>query len=427
MSPDTSARGRGRWARLALAAAVLLVAAELVLQAASRLGDSGAGEPQPPELDGAELVVLCCGDGAVFGLHQTPASAYPGYLQRLLDERAATGVRVANLGAPRLSSRQAARELPAQLERWRPELVLWTAGAEGGDGARAAGRGAPLDGLRLVHAARGVLRHFGPEQASAAGFPTREGERVARSPAGEGAAAEGDLRADLVEVRASCERAGARLVLVGYAADGPAERAASDALARLADELELPFVDPRPAVAELQARIGREPLFYDRSSPRAPAHEVVARCVLNGLADGGLLDVERLHEPASAVAVGGPGRAQIDVEPSPDGGLRVALSGGPPGRAFLLLFWSLRDAGETYSPAPLAELLKRDPLLARMVESGPRARFDDEGSARVTVFADAGERALAALSGRTVQASYALLDSEGEIGEVAPHAPLRIP
>lgn len=140
-----------RWAaRVALALLVLLVSAEMALQAAHLLAQRRAvsrlSEPDAP-------VILCLGDSHTYGAGVEEEEAYPARLQVLLREKGVR-VNVVNLGAPGTNTSEIRAELPVLLDRYKPAAVIVLAGVNNGWNRRDAALSDSADGIDVPFIAR---------------------------------------------------------------------------------------------------------------------------------------------------------------------------------------------------------------------------------------------------------------------------------
>jgi lysophospholipase L1-like esterase len=104
-----------------------LVALELVLQGASLWGQwHYRREEALLRPDTARI--LCLGDSNTYGLYLPRESSWPSQLQEFLDKEAPHRYQVINLGFPGAPTVRIAENLPAFLERFRPDLVIVLAG-----------------------------------------------------------------------------------------------------------------------------------------------------------------------------------------------------------------------------------------------------------------------------------------------------------
>jgi lysophospholipase L1-like esterase len=73
-------------------------------------------------------IILCLGDSHTYGIYYSEEEAYPGQIQRLLEERAPGRYHVLNLGLPGMNSSQIAARLPEWIDQYHPAYVIVCAG-----------------------------------------------------------------------------------------------------------------------------------------------------------------------------------------------------------------------------------------------------------------------------------------------------------
>lgn len=135
-----------------------LVLSMVLLEIGLRVAAAFVGPRPVGEGDGERRVLLTLGDSHTYGVHYTPEEAYPGQLQKILDERAPGRYRVINLGLPGMNSTEIAASLPEWLLRYRPFATVVCAGINntwnrsGREEPSAAARW--LSGLRVVRFAK---------------------------------------------------------------------------------------------------------------------------------------------------------------------------------------------------------------------------------------------------------------------------------
>lgn len=76
--------------------------------------------------DGGETkhIILSLGDSNTYGVYYSEEEAYPGQLQRILEERAEGSYRVLNLGLPGMNSSQVALQLSDWIDQYHPHSVV---------------------------------------------------------------------------------------------------------------------------------------------------------------------------------------------------------------------------------------------------------------------------------------------------------------
>ena len=359
-APPTPPRSRARRLPAILLALVLGVfLCEGLLWGLSlvvRVDGPRGGEGQLEAVPG--LRVLCMGDSNTFGWSEPAEASYPAQLEALLNERVEGGPhQVVNLGMPGVNSRQVAERLPAELERYEPDLVLvkvgfnnrWSWTPE----SRLAELGAPwYESVRLVRLWRLATRSLELDRRESAqgrflpgDFSTRtdverdqnqvlgvdregrevvydarsleeslEDERMARS-----------IQDDLLEIAQLCEQAGAPLLLLTYCREEHDYAFANQVIRSTAGAHELPLADAGLPIAEaLLPRFGFDALFFADDHPRRLGYAVCARLAYQELARRQLIQGAPLEDPL----------AQLTPEERPPPPLRVLGSltgerGGP--------------------------------------------------------------------------------------------------
>jgi lysophospholipase L1-like esterase len=114
--------------RFIVALATVAVAA-LLLEVGLRVALlAGGSRAIQPTLAAARHTILCLGDSHTYGLTYSEAEAYPGQLERILNQRAPGRYRVINLALPGMNSTQIVSRLPAWIARYQPMTVIVSAG-----------------------------------------------------------------------------------------------------------------------------------------------------------------------------------------------------------------------------------------------------------------------------------------------------------
>jgi hypothetical protein len=73
--------------------------------------------------------ILCVGDSHTYGVYVPADETYPAHLQQFLDRDAPGNYAVVNLGIPGMNTAQVRNHLPAQVEKYRPDIVVVWGGA----------------------------------------------------------------------------------------------------------------------------------------------------------------------------------------------------------------------------------------------------------------------------------------------------------
>lgn len=402
--------------RIVLALALGLVACELVLQGvawgnrALHRRDPGSGDP-----GGAARVWVCVGDSNTYGVFEDAQDAYPGVLQRLLDEHApGANVTVVNLGMPATNVREAAEALQGALERYEPELAIVLSGVNNSWSWRSdeddAWEGPPwYERLRLVRLVRLLGRERSDDAVAPGGRAGTDDPERSYSADGRERRAEAELHdsivRDLARLLDRVEPSACRPVLLTYPWDEGWLATANAAIRDVAAARGTLFVDSGARFAPIRDELADELLYYPDRHLRARGYQHFARGVLTGLVELGLVALET---PLGEVA-GAPLRAPAPtVEEAEDGGLpRLHIASNDPGRPFAVVL-SAETAAEGTSAARLGgrtlavweDEVYRSTLLATALVG----TTDAEGRATVDLAALAS--AAETLRGRRYLAAY---------------------
>lgn len=383
---------------------------------------------RPEGVQRGERTLLCVGDSNTYGIHLEAEDSYPGRLQSLLDAAPGNPWRVVNLGYPGQNSAQVRGRLAPNLEHYRPEVVIcwigvnntWSrAMAHLWDTPASEPRPPLLTRLAQSSRALGALRMLRnrlvpPPQVEAppAGpadvpeafdgtLPAAGGrERGAGLGQVEAVPAQGtppelaelerDLVGDLRRIRALCDRAGARLVLVSYPLTGRSRQAAVNGiLRRFASAEGLPLAPAGERLLELAAVFGFEQVLFPDHHATAAGNYAVARTILDTLLDSGLVQETpelRAHAPFETWIEGAEGAELFVVESFSArllgrAGREVELElEGPPGWGFWVGVEALADRGDHEEPVPVA--IAREERLTLDQRRAYFGQLDLEGRAR---------------------------------------------
>ena len=241
-----------------------LILTEVLLRVPSFLGT----DPSMPERDPGRMHVLCVGDSFTEGGSVAPGDRYPAQLQEFLEASAPDSWATVNLGFTGKTSAYISRRLPADLIRYRPEVVILWAG--GNMDTRMLGpRSDQWSPLRFFQQALGRLELFrfvrvwlddravdrrGRELAETSELspPAHEdlaqrfNQAKARERAFEVTTTEDERRAllehDYRSMIEDVQAAGARPILVTYPVDLNAHGRANAMMRELASEYGIPLV-----------------------------------------------------------------------------------------------------------------------------------------------------------------------------------------
>ena len=327
---DRRRRGPRRWAARATAVASGLVASALLLEASlwtlHPFLRPAAREQQAAELLAGlapapgERRIACFGDSNTYGIHLEAEASYPGRLQRLLDRAAGNPWRVINIGYPGQNTAQIRGRLAANLDAYRPEIVIVWAGVnntwstamghlwEQEDEETPAGfletllqHSRLLKSLRM-HASRDTRMGF-DDPETPGGVPgiggVQRGEglgevegafgpRKTTAPDKETART---IRMDLRRMQTLCEERGAALVVVDYPLPlAGVGRAINPAIRRFARANGVPLVALHErALPQLEA-IASPRAFFDDWHATSLGNVAIAGEVLATLVEAGLLE-----------------------------------------------------------------------------------------------------------------------------------------
>ncbi|MEM7309842.1 MAG: SGNH/GDSL hydrolase family protein [Planctomycetota bacterium] len=403
-----------RWTRRGLALLLGLLLLELGLRAGGWMYLRGGRAGGRATGDG--LTVLCVGDSNTYGLWEDASDAYPARLEALLNELVPGGPhRVVNRGVPGWSSHRVLADLPASLERHRPDLVVALAGfndqwdwvvrsAEGG-------RPAWYRSLHIVRLLR-LLRQPDADSARTARTDRPDGPRTDRSHRRSSAAREAALRGGLAGLCESAEAAGMPLVLTTYASDRGPYAEANRTLRAAAAELGVPLVDTAARMQAELARVDRSRAFHADDHPTALGYQLFARHLYAGLRELGAVTGAPLAEARGALALEA---LAPSVELSPGPPPTVAIRGEEAGRAYAVLLSLASSEQPRVSSAAGGELPVRDDALYRRSVAAPslQGTLDGDGSALVSLAALVDDGTWSRLSGHTVVVAAVVLSVPG--------------
>lgn len=372
-----------RTARAALGLALGVVLSELLLRGAGAawLARFERGPSADPD---AELVVACVGDSNVYGLQVGERESYPARLQALLDPDGSGAAQVWNLGVPGHTTLHALLDLQDLVARSAPDVIVWTAGVNnawawvGGDDAVDPTREPWFERWRLARLVRIAAQRHGVLDAPGTDAPA-EASRLERGDRLDRTARLASIRRDLERAHAVADGAGAAFVLATYVGNELAYRDANDAMVAYAREADCPLIDVRPAAARLIEELGTSAVLLPDQHPRAPGYELVARLVLGGLVERGLVEGDVDDDPTAGIrAIDSP---SLEVAVHADAAaVQLELTRGTPGAAVrLVLFGAHRDEPD----APPVGGLGQDPLVALSRRAGLTATLDAQGTCRI--------------------------------------------
>lgn len=333
MTPKTPPRWSGKLLALILGLLLTPLLVEGILRiAALAVAENRAGAK------GTSLAV-CQGDSFTFGLFLPPESSYPARLEALLRDGGVADSRVVNCGIPSKPTWVVKRELREDLGAYRPRFAFLLAGINDHwrrrpDDHAVEGRSEPPQEWRVVKLSRWVAsRLSGAGTASEEGPETapepvadpedaerrkggnwirhhevehvQEGVRTVRFQDREGNPRSFDILSgepvgtefavwieeDMTRAVEIAREEGAQPFLLSYPATGKPFDAANDALEAAAKATGAPFVDFRPAFQQAARRVGKDALFFPDRHTTALGCDLMARVVLDTLAQGGHVEL----------------------------------------------------------------------------------------------------------------------------------------
>ena len=294
--------------------------AVLLLEGALRLVATGYGPRERVAMSGSSsrATILALGDSHTYGIFFEEHEAYPGQIGRILEEWHPGGYEVVNLGLPGTNSTELVDSLPAWLDHFRPEVVLVCVGVNNTWNTSGVFRS-----LRVARLLRLVLSVYkGDEQFPHLTRPAiarelvdegRSGERYHDAESGELliahrgnihqwsrslAEARSVLGRDLQRMRELTVAAGAKLVLLTYAAFPLPQTGArfseshamNEEMRRFAQTHSVAIVDVRNRFSELlRSGVPRTAYFWreDDGHPNFRGYLEIARLVADQLAPAG--------------------------------------------------------------------------------------------------------------------------------------------
>ena len=311
-------------ARLVLA----LVLPPLLLEGGLQVAALCVHKSRSPE--DQSCLVLCQGDSNTFGLYLPPEQSYPAQLERLLRERGAAEVRVANRGVPGKPSWVVTEELDQDLRRFQPRAVMLLAGVNNRWAIRPSNRiHRALGGLRTVQLVRllweasredpsptevahgqvdfrataRATRRLGPDRKEVR-FRDRA-DVVSPFTIRRGRPTDAEVRAGLASDWATAiekiRAAGALPIVACYPEDRGAMMLANEVAKEVAREHGVPLVDPRPSFARAIDQVGREAVLFADGHPTAHGYSILARLIVPVLEEAGFVAAGNAQDPLEHV------------------------------------------------------------------------------------------------------------------------------
>lgn len=383
----------GRVARAGLGLLLGLVLLEAALQLLAAGGRLVREERAAEPTDDAELVILCVGDSHTFGFNVDAQGTWPARLEALLID-AGVDARVVNRGLPGKNTRTMLAELPVNLARYRPDLVLILGGVNNPWSGLGADRDEPgwYESLRSWRLFRIVYEriegtpsvdwrpHDGgligaapneyvtedrPDGTTVVVGRTREGDAEQFVLAAERLSMERELEGmvrivdDVLAMADLCLAADAQPVLLSYAADWEDTIARANAAIReVRNHRDLPLVDWGSFMRIVVEEFPEQDLFFEDAHPRRLGYEVLARRLFDELADAGELPTASGADPLGLLRAADAPSARLRLAE----GAPALLASYEPGLPFRVLL-----ARATAPPVSLLGLevpLAADELLA---------------------------------------------------------------
>jgi hypothetical protein len=263
--PCEAPRVKSLAVRIALAAVVTLLSAELFLQAAGLVARSVASRAAPLEPGSGAVTILCVGDSHTYGLPLPREQSYPAQLEVALSERHPDQTfQVVNLGIPGMNSGYAANRLERQMLQLTPRVVVVWVGINNYWNVveETRGDGWPASGLRPVLLYSRLFRlasiawytrtghQYDPEQHGG----WYDGERVPTGPRKEGADAgppAPGLAEDLARMTEVAGTLDTPIVFVTYPMRK--QRPVNRVIEQAAFELDVPIIDGSRALERAMA------------------------------------------------------------------------------------------------------------------------------------------------------------------------------
>jgi lysophospholipase L1-like esterase len=278
-------------AALALGVVLVPVILEVLLRIGAVFVDgdrSGTGE----------ALIVCQGDSNTYGLNLEAEHAYPGQLETLLRERGIANARVVNRGVPGKSSWIVQRELPGDLERYKPRVVVVLVGVNDRNQVRPDDLVEKvLDQSRFVRMVRRTWSNV--RETSAANANPGLVSRVADAPTFEMAWGNPDnpsierwTRGSLRGIVETVREAGATPILLTYFDDFPTMEFVTRLTLDVAKQTGAKVIDLRAVMKPALQRFGRDGIEYPDAHLRAVGYAIVARAIFNALVEERIIDAE---------------------------------------------------------------------------------------------------------------------------------------
>jgi lysophospholipase L1-like esterase len=412
---------RRRWGRRLAGALVLLLLAELALQAAAPLVQRSMARREPDPSPDAPLTILCVGDSNTYGLHMPRLYAYPAMLEARLAQRFREPVAVVNRGVPGQNTAQVGSDLAQDLADTHPDVVLVLCGINDAwnTGAEDRGLSGALEQLKLVRLVRVLLSGV----TTAAPFEVRTDERgemvvdrgsgARRVNAGEGGGSlrSGEaLQAHVIEglsrILERCADAGATPVLMTYAESAGEFAGINAAVRALAAERGVLLVDHERAFGERFAAGEYHGFMMNDHHPNLRGYQLMAAEVDAVLTGAGWVPAAAegasaaLPDDAGAVGTAGDATPAVPATLELLPGDRLRL-GGPPLAPFQLLMSHRPGSDDGFDVGSRRVPLPTDKVMAMSrLEPGFSGQLDAHGRAELSIparlRAAAGDEGLAA-------------------------------
>lgn len=263
-----------------------LLIAELLLQISSGFYRTTLLRSREATIDETAVRILCVGDSNTFGTRVDEKLAYPGQLERMLNECATDGARyqVLNRGIPGQNTTQIGNRLIDQLAEVEPKFVFALGGLNNTwNEAGTHDEVSWYERSRLLKLMRIAWNDLTSTKRSEKKNEIAEIERLDEPSAVTTDELRQRTRRDLVTIVERARAAGATPVLMTYAGQHPHSIPMNEAARLAAQETGALLVDNDVRFREYVARYGYSALMFEDSHPAEAGYQLVARDALSDL------------------------------------------------------------------------------------------------------------------------------------------------